>query len=133
LLINVQVPDEIYQKYADRSPERPQKALADTLKAFADLDPAEAKLIISGATLKELNRLLEWPIDSEKILLERIGKYKRVAVPKLGLSLELSEAQLSALKSQADFWNSAGKANAAELMDFCRKQLMAGIAKVVGP
>ena len=65
--------------------------------------------------------------------MERVKKFKALAVPKLGLSLELSEGQLLALKSQADFWNRDGKASPEELIKFCKDQLKAGIAKVVGP
>lgn len=133
MFVNVQIPDEVFQRYADKSPDRPQRLMAEVLKAFVDLDPAAHRLVLEGPNLKKLNELLEWPIDSEATLLSRVAKFKQVAVPKLGLSLELSEGQLLALKSQADFWNAAGKASSAELVDFCRKQLLAGISKVVGP
>jgi hypothetical protein len=106
--------------------------MADTLKAFVDEDPAAPRLVFRADTIKRLNELLEWPIDSEASLLERIGRLKRVAVPKLGFSIDLSESQLLALKSQADFWNRDGKATGEELAKFCKQQLEAGLAKVLG-
>lgn len=132
MFIQVQLPDELYQKYAEKSPERPARLMAEQLKLFVDEVPGEARILIKGQDLKELGALLEWPIDSPQTLLQRVRKLKQVGVPKLGLNIDLSESQLLALKSQADFWNREGKASPEELVKFCRTQLEAGLAKILG-
>jgi len=133
VIVTIRIPDELYATYAERNPKKPQEELELALAEFAPYFPGKKRIVLEGQNLKDLSAALEQPVSTPEELLARVKKFKALAVPKLGLSIDLSEGQLLALKSQADFWNRDGKASAEELIDFCRKQLEAGISKVVGP
>jgi len=133
VIVTIRIPDELYATYAERNPKKPQEELELALAEFAPFFPGKKRIVLEGEALKDLSAALEHPVSTPEELIARVKKFKQVAVPKLGLILDLSEGQLLALKSQADFWNRGGKASPEELVQFCKQQLLAGIAKVVGP
>lgn len=106
MLITVQIPDEVYQKYAARKPERPQVALADTLKEFVDLVPGTPRVVLEGEQLKKLNHLLGWPVSSVEVLLSKVAEFARASVA--GVEVQLSPEQLVVLARQADFMKRTG-------------------------
>lgn len=131
MFVTVQISDELYQTYAERSPERPQKALADTLKRFQDLDPSSPQLVISVAGQKALGQLLDRPATSEDQLIEGIRQSRKVTLGE-GVEIILTPGQLQRLKAQADFLTKTGKASQEELNDFVKKQVTAALQSVVG-
>jgi hypothetical protein len=132
VIVTIRIPDELYALYAERNAKKPQEELELALAEFAPYFPGKKRIVLEGADLKELASELEHPVSSPAELLARVKKFKQLSVPKLGITIELNEGQLLALKSQADFWNREGKASPEELVKFCKQQIQAGISKVLG-
>jgi hypothetical protein len=133
LILNIRISDDTYQKYSERNAAKPQEEIEKALEAFKDLNPKETRLIVAGADLKEVSKILGHPISSPKELLEHLTRSERAALPEEGTFITLSPGQRARLKAQADFFNKAGKATPAEYADFVKKQVSAGILAVVGP
>lgn len=131
MIVSIRIPDELYAQYAERNPKKPQEELELALAEFAPFFPGKKRVVVEGADLKELSRLLEWPVSSAKELIERVARVKRVALPE-GEELELNEGQLLRMKAQADFLSKAGKASPEEFAAFVKQQLQAGLTKVAG-
>jgi len=125
VFINIQVSDELYTKYAEKAPDRPQRAMADTLKAFVDLEPGEAMVVLRAETLREVSRILGHPISTPKELLEHLTRSERVTLGE-GIEVELNPGQRARLKAQAEFFKQP-------LEEFAKKQVAAGVVAIVGP
>lgn len=125
MFVNVQISDELYTKYAEKAPDRPQRALAETLKAFVELDPSEKLVILRGAELREISRILGHPISEPKELLEHLERSQRVSLGE-GVEVELNPGQRARLKAQAEFFQQP-------LAEFAKKQISAGVVAIVGP
>jgi len=131
MFVQIQIPDELYQVFAERSPERPQKAIADTLKRFAAIPPEGVAIQLTGAELRELSRLLGHPISTPGELVEHIIRSERVSLGE-GIEVMLNPGQRQRLKAQADFFNPSGKATKEEYEAFVKQQVSAGIVTTVG-
>lgn len=130
MLVNAQIPDEIYQIYAERKPERPQVALADTLKEFVRLKPGEPRLILTGEDLKRLNALVGIPLESPSQLLSWLEKSEKVAVDELAVRLNLGQRQR--LEAQARFFLRPGADPVANFKEFVETQLQRALTTLVG-
>jgi hypothetical protein len=130
VLVNAQIPDEIYQIYAERKPERPQVALADTLKEFVRLKPGEPRLILTGEDLKRLNALVGIPLESPSQLLSWLEKSEKVAVDELAVRLNLGQRQR--LEAQARFFLRPGADPVANFKEFVETQLQRALTTLVG-
>lgn len=124
MFVNIQIPDELYQVYAERNPERPQKAMAETLRLFAAVKPEGVAIQLTGPELKELSRLLGHPISTPQELVEHIIRSERVSLGE-GVEVLLNPGQRQRLKAQADFFKQDYK-------DFTKQQVAAGIVSTVG-
>lgn len=133
MLVNIRIPDELYQLYAERNPKKPQEELELALAEFAPLFPGKKRIVLEGADLKELSRLLGFPCSSPKELLEHLKRSQQVALPEDGVELELNVGQRQRLKAQADFFTKEGKATPEEYARHVKQQLQAGVVMVVGP
>lgn len=100
MLVNIQIPDELYQRYAERRPERPQTALAEALKEFVELVPGKRRMVLDEATLRELVGILQTTLESPADLVAAIRRERRVGLGD-GVQLELSEGQRARLKAMA--------------------------------
>lgn len=124
MFVNIQIPDELYQVYAERNPDRPQKAMAETLRLFAAVKPEGVAIQLTGPELKELSRLLGHPISTPGELVEHIIRSERVSLGD-GVEVLLNPGQRQRLKAQADFFKQDYK-------DFTKQQVSAGIVATVG-
>lgn len=125
MIIQIRIPDELYAKYAERNPKKPQEELEKALADGVGLVPGEQRLVFRGEELKELKRLLEHPVSSVGEVLERVKKFKSIALPE-GAGVELDEGQLFRLRSQHQ---ASGFAMSFE--DFLKRQLSAGLKVVL--
>jgi len=125
MLVNIQIPDEVYQKYAERRPDRPQAAIAETLKEFVNHTPGEPRLIIEGEAVRRLNTILGWPVDRTETLLEMINKLRNISVA--GLEIELTPDQLTRLRAQTNFYTKPGD----DLEEAFRAQVVARIKMAI--
>ena len=132
MILSLRISDDLYQHYANRAPQAPQKELERALEAFRDLDPRENRVVVGGEDLKALSRLLGHPISTAKELLEHLNRSQRCSLGE-GVEVALNPGQRARLKAQADFFNKAGKATPEEFATFVKQQVSAGIIQVVGP
>lgn len=124
MFVQIQISDELYQEYAARNPERPQKAIAETLQTFSKQDPKQAAIIFSGPELRELSRLLGHPISTAAELVEHVVRSERVSLGD-GVEVLLNVGQRQRLKAQADFFKQ-------DFKEFTKQQVAAGIVTTVG-
>jgi len=129
MLVNIQIPDEIYQKYAERKPERPQVAIADALKEFVGLKPGEPRVVVEGELLRKLNTILGYPVSNPTVLVEQVGKLLRVSVG--DLSIELSADELKRLAAISGFYRKPGEDIAPQHKEFVTNLLKRAITGVI--
>lgn len=125
MIIQIRIPDELYAHYAERNPKRPQEELEKVLHEAKDILPGEQRILFSASQLRALKDLLEHPVSTAEEVLERIKKFKRVALPE-GAEVELDEGQLTRLKAQ----HQASGFNMS-FQDFVKRQLLAGLKVVL--
>ena len=131
MFVTVQIPDEVYQVYAARKPERPQVAIADTLKEFAGRVPGEQRIIFEGEELRELKHAVEWPVSTVGELLEHLHRAGRVTLGE-GLEVLITPAQRQRLSDQAAFWRGAGEAPEPHFRKWVTDMVQEALSQVVG-
>lgn len=125
MIITLQIPDELYQHYAERNPSNPQSELAMALKEFAPYFPGKKRVVIEGEKLKQLSKILGHPISTADELLEHAQRSEKVTLGK-GIEVELGVGQRQRLMAQAEFFKQPFE-------EFVKKQVSAGVVAIVGP
>lgn len=130
MFVNVQIPDEVYARYAERKPERPQVALADTLREFVGLVPGERRLVLSEAALRALVGLYQDTIEDEAKLLKLIKRDREVNLA--GLEIPLTEAQRRRLKAQSAFMKHPSQSEEEAFREYVVREIGRAVAAVAG-
>jgi len=123
MIVSIQIPDELYQKYAKRNPGDPRAALVEALVAWQDLEIGVPRLMVENPELRELKRLVQGDLSTPEALVTWAKRTAAVSVG--GVELELSLGQRQRLEAQAEFFKEPYDA-------FVKKQLGPAISKVAG-
>lgn len=123
MIVQIKIPDELYEKYARRNPKDPRKALEEALETFQDLEPGVPRLVVENPELRELKRISQAVLGDAKELLEFVKRTTAVSVG--GVEVELSLGARQRLEAMA-------LAMTEPFDVFAKRQLKAGVDKVVG-
>ncbi len=125
MIVQIRLPDELYAKYAERDPKKPQQEIEKALLEAVELIPGEQRLILRGEELRKVKDLLEHPVSTVGELLEKLTKLKRVGVEGAG-EVELTVGQLTRIKEMAPYMSQTPA-------EYLKDRVKAGLVAVVGP
>ena len=125
MILQIHLPDDLYAKYAERDPAKPQAVLEAALADAVGLVPGEQRILFRGDELRALKVLLDHPVSTAGEVLRGIERFRRVSLPE-GVTLDLDAGQLTRLRALFD--SSGFQMTFGE---FVRRQLTAGLRAVL--
>lgn len=123
MIVQLKVPDELYELYAKRNPGNPRKAMEEALEAFKVLEPGIPRLILENPELREIKRLSGEQLPDAQALLAYIKKTQAVSLG--GVEIELNLGQRQRLEAMAEFFKQPYD-------QYAKQQLADGVQRVLG-
>lgn len=103
MICSITLPDEVFQKYAEASPESPQKGIEKQLIRFVGIPVDERPLVFSSEERKEIEKLFGRPLEAAGDLVKWVKKLQEIEVG--GVTVALTEGQVKRLQTNAHFFN----------------------------
>lgn len=123
MIVQLRVPDELYEAYARRNPEDPRAAMAESLAKFEKLDPKEDRLVLDKEALKALQAFVQGDLSEAKSLIDFVKR--TTAVSAAGIELPLSVAVRTRLAAEA-------RALEQPYDVYAKQQLSLAVTKILG-
>lgn len=76
MILEIQIPDELYEKYKSYKPADPEAAITGQLKRFADVKPNDRIVVVDNQTRQRIEKLvghIETAVDLENRLREALS------------------------------------------------------------
>ncbi len=124
MLINLKVPDEIYEAYGKHNPQNPRLAMEQALTRFAGIAPNRKHIILTGDELTKVQDLLSVVLEGPKDFVEALTKALTVKVE--GVDVAFTESQRKALQSFLAF------VPGVDPKDFTVQKIKEGLVRAFG-
>lgn len=99
--VTIQVPDSVWEEYAEYNPDSPQTSMKQQLIRFAGVNPAQRCLLIPAAQRVELESLIGQQVETADELVSHIRRLCTVTVG--GAEVPVTKGQMQRLNEQARF------------------------------
>jgi hypothetical protein len=108
LIVQVKIPDTMYEQYVGHNPTAPERAIEQTLLRFAGVKPSERILILPSKERSELEVMLDSHFSSARELVSKVKELLSIKVE--GVTVALDPNVLYRLGQQAEFEGQEPKA-----------------------
>jgi hypothetical protein len=102
MIVNLAVPDELYQAYIKHSPSNPRRAILAQLERHKDSGPNDREIVFTQDQRRYMEGLYGRPIEDVQKFCEWIAGLLTLKVGEA--SVVLKEGQRKQLVAQAGYW-----------------------------
>jgi len=118
MIVNLKIPDAVYEQYKKYSSTDPEKAMATQLMKFVELDPQTRFILIPQKERQALELLLEKHLENAT---ELVGAVQAALMVRMdGVEIPVSPDVLNVLRQQAAF-------EGMEEKDYAKMKLAEGV------
>ena len=102
MIVNLAIPDELYQTYIKHNPTNPRKGILDQLEKHKDSSPRDREIVLTQDQRRYMEGLYGRPIEDIQKFCEWVASLLTLKVGEATITLK--EGQRKQLVAQAGYW-----------------------------
>jgi IMP dehydrogenase/GMP reductase len=114
MVVQLSVPDEVYQTYVKYNKTNPHRAMAKQLEKFQTAHPGMRGVYVTGDELAKIQSIADRQVSTPKDLVDIVKS--SLTIPVEGIGIELTKGQRERMAQEAQFFSQEPEAYAKQIL-----------------